>query len=201
MAIVDRPATQRFPTVARAGGRVVDDAPVTATLPRDRVRDLTALMLLAGCVFLVAALATFNAGDPPASRVFPPQTRATNACGMIGSTIAAGLYEALGLGAWMVAALLAGLDWALLRRRPLPDLPLRTAAAALALAAVCTLLTMFLPDWVDRPLWGPGGRIGGLGRLFAETYLARTGAAIMVTAVAAGGLFMAADAAILLVGS
>jgi S-DNA-T family DNA segregation ATPase FtsK/SpoIIIE len=197
MAIVDRPATQRFPTVARAGGRVVDDAPVATTLPRDRVRDLTALMLLAGCVFLVAALATFNAGDPPASRVFPPHARATNACGMIGSTIGAGLYEALGLGAWMVVALLAGLDWALLRRRPLPDLPLRTAAAAVALAAVCTLLTMFLPDWVDRPLWGPGGRIGGLGRLFAETYLARTGAAIMVTAVAAGGLFVAADAAIL----
>ena len=197
MAIVDRPANQRFSTVARAGGRVLDDAPVATTLPRDRVRDVTALMLLAGCVFLVAALATFDAGDPPASRVFPAQTRATNACGMIGSTIAAGLYEALGLGAWMVAALLAGLDWALLRRRPLPDLPLRTAAAALALAAVCTLLTMFLPDWVERPLWGPGGRIGGLGRLFAETYLARTGAAIMVTAVAAGGLFVAADTAIL----
>jgi len=78
--------------------------------PRDRVRDLTALVLLAGCAFLVASLATFHVGDPPAARTFPPPARTENACGIIGSAVAGGLLEAMGLGAWACVALLAVLD-------------------------------------------------------------------------------------------
>jgi S-DNA-T family DNA segregation ATPase FtsK/SpoIIIE len=89
------------------------------------------------------------------------------------------------------------LDIALLRRRELPDLPLRTAGGVIALAAACTLLAMFLPDWVQRPLWGAGGRIGAVGGGFAARYLAGAGAAIVVTAILCGGLFLACDTLIL----
>jgi len=197
MAIVDR-ATAPFATPARAGARqAAATAEPATTAPRDRVRDLTALGLLAGCVFLIVALATFHPADPPAARMFPPHARASNACGLFGSTIATGLYESFGLGAWFVVALALGFDVALLRRKPLPDLPLRVAGAVLATAGVCTLVTMFLPAWIDRPLWGPGGRVGGLGRFFAEAYLARAGAAIVVTAVTSLGLFLACDTVLL----
>jgi S-DNA-T family DNA segregation ATPase FtsK/SpoIIIE len=129
--------------------------------------------------------------------MFPPHARATNACGLFGSTIATGLYEAFGLGAWFVVALALGFDVALLRRRAMPDLPLRAAGAVLATAGVCTLLAMFLPDWIERPLWGPGGRSGALGRFFAEAYLARAGAAIVVSAITGAGLFLACDTVLL----
>ncbi|MFM8985842.1 MAG: DNA translocase FtsK 4TM domain-containing protein [Planctomycetia bacterium] len=192
MAFVDRSLTSPFAPAARGPARPAAEPPVV--VPRDRVRDLTALGLLAACALVVVALATFDPADPPAARMFPPHARASNACGLFGSTIATGLYEAFGLAAWFVVGLARGFDVALLRRRAMPDLPLRTAGAVLATAGACTLLAMFLPDWVERPLWGAGGRAGALGRFFAEAYFARTGAAIVVSAVTAAGLFLACDA-------
>ena len=164
--------------------------------PRNRARDLTALVLLAACSFLAVALFTFHPGDPPLSRTFPPNAPPANACGLIGSAVAAGLFEAVGLAAWFVLGLLVALDVALLARRPLPDLPLRTAGAAIAIAAACALLAVFLPDSIPRPLWGPGGRLGEVGRYLAEAYLARAGAAILLTAILLGGLFLAMDAVV-----
>ena len=196
MATVEQSASiPLFPSARGAAARAAEPAS-----PRNRVRDLTALVLLAGCCFLLVALATFNPGDPPLSRTFPPNAPPANACGLIGSAVAGGLYEALGLGAWFALGLLVAVVVALLARRPLADLPLRTAGAAVALGAACTLLGLFLPDSVPRPLWGPGGRIGEVGRYLAEAYLARTGAAILLTAILAGGLFLAMDAVLGRVG-
>ena len=198
MAIADRTVSPRFAPAPRAPARTVVAPPVAIeAVPRNRVRDLAALVLLATGVFLVAALATFDAGDPPVARVFPPHVRAVNACGLLGAAVAGTLVEAFGLGVWCVVAFVVGLDVALLRRRAMPDLPLRTAGALVAIAGACTLLTLFLPEWIDRPLWGPGGRVGGMGRWLAESYLASTGAAIVVTAITVGGLFLACDAALL----
>jgi S-DNA-T family DNA segregation ATPase FtsK/SpoIIIE len=197
MAIVDRSLAPSFPAARQQVRGALPAAVEPPIAPRDRVRDLTALALVATCVFLVAALVTFDPADPPAARVFPPHARVSNACGYLGAVVSTGLYEAFGLAAWLVVAAVVALDVALLRRRPLPDLPLRTAGAVVAVAGGCTLLTMFLPEWVERPLWGPGGRVGGMGRYLAEAYLARTGAAIVTTAVAAAGLFVACDAILL----
>jgi S-DNA-T family DNA segregation ATPase FtsK/SpoIIIE len=213
MAFVDRSVASPFPprpsagassSAGRFGGRgavapVVEVSTEQAvdTLPRNRFRDLTALVLLAGCLFTVAALATFDPADPPLARTFPPHARATNACGFLGSAVASGLYEWLGLGAWLAVGAVAGFDLTLLRRWALPDLPLRTAGAILALAGCCTLLAMFLPAWIARPVWGPGGHAGAAGRLFAEGYFASTGAAIIVGAITAGGLFLACDTLVL----
>jgi S-DNA-T family DNA segregation ATPase FtsK/SpoIIIE len=203
MASVDRRFGQTLSPspAARFGVRPSGNATIVAAtpdekLPRDRVRDLFALGLLAACLFVVAALATFHPADPPASRVFPPHARAENACGLIGATASATLYEAFGLGAWFVVAFLAVLDIMLLRRRPLPDLPLRAIGSVAAIAGGCTLLAMFLPDAVARPIWGPGGYAGATGKMFAERYFATAGAAIVVTAITGAGLFLAADAAV-----
>ena len=145
--------------------------PNAALATRDRVRDLTALALLAASAFVIAALATFDPADPPLARMFPPHAWATNACGFFGSAVASSLYEIFGLGAWFVVVLIAGLDLLLLNRRVMSDLPLRTSGAVVATVGICTLLAMFLPDWVGRPIWGPGGYTGATGRLFAEAYL------------------------------
>ncbi|MGB8854442.1 MAG: DNA translocase FtsK [Pirellulales bacterium] len=198
MSFADRSVARSFPPArGRVAAPVVEQPVADDALPRNRVRDLTALALLAGCVFLLAALATFHPADPPAARMLPAHLRAVNACGLIGSTAAATCFEWFGVGAWGATAMILAFTIALLRRRPMPDLPLRTAGAILAIAGVCTLLTLFLPDWVDRPLWGAGGRVGALGRHFAETHLAATGAAIVVTSLTAAGLFLASDVAVL----
>ena len=207
MAFADRSVSQRFvpgqrgAAVTAAFQRSEPRPAADVAVPRNRVRDLTALVMLAACVFLAAALATFDPADPPLSGVFPPNARAVNACGLIGSAVAGALHEAFGLGSWFAVAMLLGLDIAVLRRRPLPDMPLRTIGAAVALAGGCTLLTLFLPDAIVRPLWGPGGRLGGMGRLLVDSYLARTGGAIVVIAATLGGLFLACDALLLSVAT
>jgi S-DNA-T family DNA segregation ATPase FtsK/SpoIIIE len=188
MATVDRIASRSL--FSAAGGLA---AVATETASRNRVRDMAALVLLASCVFLTVALVTYSPADPPMARGYPVAERAANACGLVGAAVASGLYEAVGLGAWLALALLVVLDVALLRRRPLDDLPLRTAAAAVAITAACTLLALFLPDSVPRPLWGPGGRVGGMGHLLAATYLADAGAAILLTALLGGSLYLALD--------
>jgi S-DNA-T family DNA segregation ATPase FtsK/SpoIIIE len=211
MAVMDRPAPfgrqdslspsrqrpYQFGRPSPLGGLETTIDPNDAERPRDRVRDLSALAMLAAGIFVVAALATFSPADPPAARVFPPNAKAVNACGLIGSTIASFLYQTFGLGAWFIVTLLAVFVGSLLRRKPLPDLPLRMAGAVVATAGVCTLLSMFLVDWVPRPLWGAGGYVGAAGQFFAESNLARTGGAILVAAATAAGLFLAADAIVL----
>jgi hypothetical protein len=183
MAVMDRPApfgrkepfthprNRAFPPPSfgrtpPAAGDAPDPDASSSARPRDRLRDLSALALLAIAVFLVAALATFNPADPPAARVFPPNAKAANACGLIGSTIASGLYQLFGLGGWFVVGMLGTFVGALLRRRPLPDLPLRAVGAIVATAGICTLLAMYLADWVPRPLWGAGGYVGAEKRRF-----------------------------------
>jgi S-DNA-T family DNA segregation ATPase FtsK/SpoIIIE len=179
---------------ARIGtATVADDVPPA----RDRLRDLMALVLMAATAFLLASLATYHPADPPVARMAPAHDHAANACGVFGAAVAAFGYEWLGFGAWFATALVTLLTVAQLRRHPLPDLPLRVAAAAVATAGVCTLLATFLPVWVERPLWGPGGRIGALGRLFVEAHLAHAGAAIVTTAITAASLFVACDAVVL----
>ncbi len=169
--------------------------------PRDRVRDFGALALLAVCVFLAAALATFDAADPPLPHAFPPNARAFNACGTAGSFLAGLAYRSFGIGAFAVLGFLAALDVALLRRRAIPDLPLRTAGAILATVGFCTLLAMFLPDRLPRPVWGPGGMTGATGRMLAEGLFARAGAAIVTGAVTAAGMYLACDGFVLRVAA
>jgi len=195
------PVAGRFGSAARPSAMPVPAATAVApdifALPRNRFRDLIALALLAGCAFMIAALVTFDPADPPVSHGFPPHARAMNACGFLGAAVAYGLYAWFGLAAWCAVAAVAGFDVMLLRRRPLPDLPLRTAGGIVALAGICTLLALFLPDWIARPIWGPGGHVGAAGRLFAEGYFAKTGAAIIATAITGVGLFLAADTLVL----
>jgi len=196
MAAFDHAFDASFPTArgATARGRFEprERAAVVET-PRDRTRDLVALAMLASCLFLIASLATYDPADPPAARAFPPHAVATNACGLLGAATAAVLVEWLGHGAWLSLGLVVLLDVALLRRRPLPDLPVRAVGAVLATLGTCTLLAMFLPASVGRPVWGPGGAVGALGQTLATRYLATAGGAIAAVGTTVTGLFLACD--------
>ncbi|MFM8953414.1 MAG: DNA translocase FtsK 4TM domain-containing protein, partial [Planctomycetaceae bacterium] len=159
MSFADRSVARPFPPArGRVAPAVVAPRVADEPLPRNRVRDLTALALLAGCVFLVAALATFHPADPPAARMLPAHLRAVNACGLIGSAVAAAVFEWFGLGGWFVTGFVLALTWALLRRQPLPDLPLRTAGAIIAAAGSGAIVRVSTGLRVDRVRIGTAGR-------------------------------------------
>ncbi|MFM7520669.1 MAG: DNA translocase FtsK 4TM domain-containing protein [Planctomycetota bacterium] len=192
-----RPFPPSRPLVALPPAASPEEGIVAST---DRLRGIAGLVLLAVVVLLAVALATFDPADPPAGRVFPPPVGPANACGLVGAIVAASLISAFGHASWLVVLLLAALDCQLLRRRPLADLPLRTTGAVLATLGLCTLLALLLPAWVARPVWGPGGRLGALGRFFAEGWLAPTGAVIAAVGVALAGGWLLAEAWLVALG-
>ena len=175
------------------GASVAEADEETGTRERDRLRDMVALALLASIALVITSLATFDAADPPSASVFPPNPRANNACGLFGSYVATGLYAGFGFAAWPLVALTSALAVVLLRRRHLPDLPLRAIGGVAAVPAIAVLLAMFLPDWMPRPLWGAGGYAGATGRMLLEDTFASTGGGILALAVTAAGIFLAFD--------
>ena len=99
----------------------------------------------------------------------------------------------MGLAGWLGVILSAGLTVGLFRGRAYPDLPWRTVGAVSAVLGLATLLTLFLPTAIPRPVWGPGGQAGSLCGGLADRYFAGTGASIIASAVCAVGLYIAAD--------
>jgi hypothetical protein len=72
--------------------------------------DLAALALLALCVFLGLALATYDRADSLDALVYPPPAHANNACGRAGAIAADLLLQAVGVGAYYLLLAAAVLD-------------------------------------------------------------------------------------------
>ena len=193
MASANRSFARGMPQRLATGDYILDpDVPQQAAAA-DRSVQLAAIALLPVIAFVAVALVSFDAADPPAGRGFPPRVEPANACGHLGAVVATTIYQSVGLAGWLAVGFLAGLDLALFRRRQLADLPWRAAGVVLAMLGTATLLTLFLPNAVPRPLWGPGGSLGLMAAHVARQYLAPTGAAIVAAALLGTGLFLACD--------
>ncbi len=164
---------------------------------RDLKHDLTALCLLAFCVFLGTSLWTHDPGDPPGTRVYPPRTEIANACGRSGAVVSALLLNGLGAGAYYTLASLAIVDLVLLARHPINVPLVRLTGWLLSLVGVTTLAAMAVPHFRQGPVIGTGGYLGATGRALLEQHFASVGAYIMVGSLILGGLLMSTDYALL----
>jgi len=193
MASANRSFARGMPQRLATGDYILDPDVPQQAVAADRSVQLAAIALLPVIAFVVVALASFDPADPPAGRGFPPQIEPANACGHLGAVVATTIYHSIGLAGWLAVGFLAGLDLALFRRRVLADLPWRAAGVVLAILGSVTLLALFLPAGVPRPLWGPGGSLGLMAAHLSLQYLAPTGAAIAALALLGTGLFLACD--------
>ncbi len=193
MASANRSFARGMPQRLATGDYILDPDVPEQAIAADRGVQLAAIALVPVIAFVVVSLASFDAADPPAGRGFPPRVEPANACGHLGAVVATTIYQSVGLAGWLAVGFLAGLDVAMFRRRQLADLPWRAGGVVLAMLGSTTLLTLFLPAAVPRPLWGPGGSIGLLAAHGALQYLAPTGAAIVALALLGTGLFLACD--------
>lgn len=169
-------------------------------------RDLAALLLLAGVIFLGVALATYSPADPlpqlPAGLdqvyqqdllVYPQHDRIMNACGRWGALAADLMYRLLGAGAIYFVVSLAALDVALLRRWQ-ANLPLlRTLGWCLSLWGLTTMLQLATPHWTIGAFLGCGGQLGYLGRSVLEQHFAQAGALIIAGSLMIAGLLLSTD--------
>ncbi len=160
---------------------------------RNLKTDLLALVLLAGVIFLAAALVSFDPADLPGASIFPQNSRPANACGYWGAFVSRGLIDAIGLGAYYLLLSLAAWDGALLVRRKLGQPWLRGGGWLISLAGVATLAAMAGPRLPQVPMIGPGGYLGALGKALLQTQFASLGAYIIASCMVVGGLLLATD--------
>ncbi len=118
--------------------------------------DLAALGLLALCVFMTLALATYDRHDSLDGLVYPPPAHSNNACGRSGAVLADLLLQGLGVGAYYLVMSLALVDAWLLTRRPISDPVLRTIGRFASLVSLCTLASLTTTGWSPGPVIGPG---------------------------------------------
>ncbi len=176
-----------------ANGEYIIDPDIPHRVGVSRVRHILAIVLVPVVLFVSMALISFDPADPPAGRGFPPRIEPVNLCGHLGSTVATLIYQSTGVAGWLGVVFIGGLSVGLFRHQRFQDLPWRAVGAVLSIAGMATLCTLFLPPFIPRPVWGPGGLGGTLFADLATRYLAHAGAAITAVTVLGLGLFLTAD--------
>ena len=160
---------------------------------RDLKLDLLALGLLAATIFLAASLFSYDAADPPANLVFPRHVEIGNICGRMGAIVAAGLFGAVGLGAYYLVISLAVFTAVLVSGQRAGQPALRLAGWLLTLASFSTLAAMTLPSFSPGPVIGSGGYLGATGQGLLEMNFANVGAYILLTSTVLVGLLLSTD--------
>ncbi len=160
---------------------------------RNLKRDLFALALLAGVIFLGVALCTYHPADPPSTLVYPGGQQVRNACGRVGAWLADRLLNGLGMGAFYLLVSLVVLDGLLLLRRKIDQPFIRTGGWILSLLGLTTVLALILPQKSPGPVVGAGGFLGAAGRTTLEMHFALAGASILALSMMLAGLLMCTD--------
>jgi len=175
-------------------------------LERDIKRDLFALTLCAGSIFLTTALLTYHSNDPIGELIpplnhlyqadlieYPESTYIQNACGKLGALAADVMFSLLGFGAFYLLGSLIIVDIAMLRRRNIDAPAIRLAGWMISLCGVCTCLSLTLPAITPGPVMGSGGMLGASFSTFLQGSFATTGGLIFALSLVFGGLMLATD--------
>ncbi|MBI4565514.1 MAG: DNA translocase FtsK [Planctomycetes bacterium] len=132
---------------------------------REKLKELAALGFVLAALFVFLSLVSYDPGDIPDIK-YPPNRPVANRGGQIGAHIAFALLSHFGLAAYLVAFLSGFWAFLIFFRRKLSGLHLKLIAAAVAVMALATLLSL-------QPIAGPGalgfeGTAPSLGGLYGK---------------------------------
>ena len=139
---------------------------------------------LASAIFLLVALASYDAADPnPFDFAADGPTR--NWAGPVGATLAALTLQVVGLGAFLCVALLAIVGWNRVRRRKIKAIFTKTLGLVTLTMATCALATMGVGEInLGGATFAAGGFLGAVCALALTSALGPVGGPIVaVTAV------------------
>ncbi|KYG60792.1 cell division protein FtsK [Bdellovibrio bacteriovorus] len=107
-------------------------------------QDVIAIGFLGLGLFLALALFSYNPFDPSMNSI-GQGLKATNYCGIVGSFLADGLYQAFGLAAWVVVASFLRIAYASFQGESLNLKNIRFVWALLLIVNIAALLSLYLP--------------------------------------------------------
>ncbi|MEM9828512.1 MAG: DNA translocase FtsK [Planctomycetota bacterium] len=176
-------------------------------------RDTFSLGLLALTLLLTLSLVTYRAADPvpapgwplaevyrPDPLVYPPGGQITNACGRLGALLADCLLSNLGISVVVLIAGLGGVTTALLFRGKVNAPVLRSLGGTILLVSVAGAGGLVRTPIDGLPVYGNGGRLGGMLSYWLLDHFAPAGAWILVITATCVGLLLVSDYALLIAG-
>jgi S-DNA-T family DNA segregation ATPase FtsK/SpoIIIE len=171
----------------------IEEHPRIITPRNSRRNEIVAILLLAVGLLLSLCLisAAFYPNDPSWNSA--GQTDAHNWAGFIGASVAAALFQSIGVAAFLLPALLFAASWRRFRTRSIHAPWSRVIGlVVLVLAAAALLSISGIKPLFDSSVQ-PGGLIGSvLAQLFAGG-LNTVGATVLLVAIAATGLLLATN--------
>ncbi|MCU0709140.1 MAG: DNA translocase FtsK [Pirellula sp.] len=132
-----------------------------------------------------------------APKAFPVNEKIQNACGTLGAIVSQALLQGTGIGAFLIAILMALSGVVCFRQRPWASPLGRSLGWSLVLIAVCTIpgrLGVHPP--LSVPIGG-GGYLGALVNLWMDQHVAHAGGVVVVLIALACGLLLSTEYAIL----
>ena len=143
------------------------------------------------------ARATSGGPQWMAPAVFPPNEKIQNEAGFFGALMSQVLFQATGIGAYLIAFLLPISGVVCLRKTPWASPLGRSLGWSLLLASLCALPDRLgLPIPLSVPI-GRGGYLGALINTWLNEHLAFTGGLIFLLAVFSVGLLLSTEYAVI----
>jgi DNA segregation ATPase FtsK/SpoIIIE-like protein len=183
------------------------------TCPRSIRWDLVAVGLFGTAAVVWISLLTHDPADDltrvfgqPESSIheawyvptaYPPNPKAQNACGAVGAIISQTLFQATGMGAYLLALLLPLAGVVCLRQQPWASPMGRSMGWTLVFVALCAIPDRFgLHPTLSVPIGG-GGYLGKLINIWLDHNLAHAGGTILVLCTFLVGLLLSTEYALL----
>jgi S-DNA-T family DNA segregation ATPase FtsK/SpoIIIE len=171
----------------------LEEKPRIITLRNSRLNEIIAILLLALGLLLSLCLvsAAFFPNDPSWNSAGGSETR--NWAGAIGANVAAALFQAIGIAAFLIPLLLFAAAWRRFRTQRIsaPFYPL-LGLVVLVLAASALLSISQLSPLFDASVQ-PGGLVGTVIAQTLASGLNTVGATVILVATAATGLLLATN--------
>lgn len=170
---------------------IPNDIEIQPAVKNSRANEIVAIALIAFALLLGLCLASYHPDDPSWNAA--GQSGAHNWIGAIGANVSAGLFQSIGLAAYLLPFLLLAAAWRRFRSRRI-NAPVSRVAGLLVLVLSSSALLALANI---RPFFDASFNAGGLaGAIIARTLVAglnTVGATILLAAIAATGLLLATN--------
>jgi S-DNA-T family DNA segregation ATPase FtsK/SpoIIIE len=163
----------------------------TAVLKNTRRNEIIAILLFALGALLALCLFSYKPNDPSWNTAAQGPTR--NWIGPLGANVAAGLFQFVGLAAYLLPLLLLAAAWRRFRTRRIRAPLSRVIGLITLVMASAALFDLFImPSLFDKS-FKPGGLAGNLIKQALVSGLNTVGASVLLFALAATGLLLATN--------
>lgn len=170
---------------------ITTDIEIQPTPKNTRFNEIMAIGLIAMALLLGLCLASYNPNDPSWNAAGEAATH--NWIGAVGANVAAGLFQAIGLAAYLLPVLLLGIAWRRFRSRRINAALARVIGLLLLVLSAAALLTLArIRPFVDAS-FNAGGLAGAIIARSLAGWLNTIGAAILLGAIAATGILLATN--------